>query len=170
MQMKSKDQILSVEWMPIDSIRPYEGNPRVIPASAVTKVATSIREFGWRQPIVVDKSGVIIVGHTRRLAAIELKLMTVPVHVAKDMSAKQARAYRLADNRVGEDTRWDIDALAGELKSLESLSIDLKTLGFEVIELPSDVHTVIEVAPETVLPLDEVSSRVCPHCGKALPQ
>jgi ParB-like chromosome segregation protein Spo0J len=102
MQRKSE---LRVEFRPISEITPYEGNPRVIPQSAVEKVAASIRQFGWQQPIVVDKAGVIVAGHTRRLAALHLGLKAVPVHVADDLSPDQIAAYRLADNRVADETR-----------------------------------------------------------------
>ena len=79
----------------------YAGNPRRIPDAAVEAVAASIRQYGFRQPIVVDAAGVVIVGHTRLLAALKLELPTVPVHVA-DLTPAQARAYRLADNKTGK--------------------------------------------------------------------
>lgn len=152
----------------IDKVKPYTGNPRVIPQSAVEKVAASIRAFGWRQPIVVDREGVIIAGHTRRLAAMHLKLETVPVHIAKDMSDDEARAYRLADNRVANETRWDMAALAEELKALDTIGVDLSDLGFDPIELPTEPPDPVEIDAEDVLPLDKVGARTCPHCGGAL--
>jgi ParB-like chromosome segregation protein Spo0J len=90
---------MHIEERPISSIRPYENNPRLNDA-AVDAVAASIREFGFRQPIVVDEDGVIIVGHTRFKAALKLGLETVPVHVAVGLSPAQAKAYRLADNQT----------------------------------------------------------------------
>src|SRR5260370_8078653 len=90
---------MHVEMRPIASTRPYENNPRLNDA-AVDAVATSIREFGFRQPIVIDESDVIVVGHTRYKAALKLGLETVPVHVAKGLTAAQAKAYRLADNQT----------------------------------------------------------------------
>ena len=90
---------MEVKLVKIDDIRPYEGNPRVNDP-AVDAVAASLREFGFRQPIVVDQAGVIIVGHTRWKAAKKLGLAKVPVHVAKDLSPEQAKAYR-HDLRVG---------------------------------------------------------------------
>lgn len=126
---------LAVEWRPIGGVIPYDRNPRVIPKSAVAKVAASIKEFGWRQPIVVDEAGIILVGHTRLLAAESLGLDEVPVHVATGLSAAQAQAYRLADNRTGEETTWDLPALDLELKSLESLNFDLDLTGFELAEI-----------------------------------
>jgi len=121
----------SAEMRPIDEVIPYERNPRVIPESAVLKVAASIREFGWRQPIVVDAAGVIIVGHTRLKAAQHLGLEFVPVHVADGLTSKQVKAYRLADNRVGEETSWDLPALSLELDDLADLDMDLGELGLD---------------------------------------
>ncbi len=102
----------------LDEIRPYEKNPRRND-DAVDYVANSIREFGWKQPIVIDKNGVIIVGHTRYKAAQQLGLDRVPCLVAEDLSPEQVKAYRLADNKVGEIAEWDFKALEEELDSLE---------------------------------------------------
>lgn len=126
---------LAISWWPIGKPRPYGRNPRKIPAEAVAKVAASLAEFGFRQPIVVDKDGVIIVGHTRLKAATQLGMKKVPVHVAKDMTPEQAKAYRLADNRVAEFTEWDLDALTLEIGELKELSFDIEPLGFSVGEL-----------------------------------
>lgn len=124
----------SAEMRPIADVIPYERNPRVIPESAILKVAASVREFGWRQPIVVDEAGVILVGHTRRLAAIHLGLAEVPVHVAVGLTPAQARAYRLADNRVGEETSWDFETLGLEIEALgaSDLDIDLSSIGLDL--------------------------------------
>ena len=120
---------LSVEMWPIDRVKPYPRNPR-LNKDAVEAVAASIQEFGFRQPIVVDANGVIIAGHTRRLAAMELKLATVPVVVAKDLTPVQVRAYRIADNATAERSEWEDDLLAAELAGLKS-DFDLALLGFE---------------------------------------
>lgn len=91
---------------PIESVIPYARNPRKND-DAVTAVAASIREFGWRQPIVVDEQMVVVAGHTRLLAARRLGLRTVPVHVARGLSPAQVRAYRLMDNRSHQNAEWD---------------------------------------------------------------
>src|ERR1700732_5051908 len=109
-----------VELRPITSIRPYENNPRLNEA-AVDAVAASIREFGFRQPIVVDEEGVIIVGHTRSKAALKLGLETVPVHVAVGMSPAQAKAYRIADNQTATLSSWDDDKLGLEVATLQGV-------------------------------------------------
>jgi len=118
-----------VEQADIASITPYPGNPRKNRQSIV-KVADSIREFGFRQPIVVDEDRVILAGHTRLEAAKRLKLGKVPVHVAKGLTAAQASAYRLMDNRSAEDSSWDVGLLSLELKDLLTNGFDLELTGF----------------------------------------
>jgi len=123
-----------VELRPIDAIRPYEGNPRVND-QAVDAVAASLREFGFRQPIVVDADGVIIVGHTRWKAARKLGLTKVPIHVATDLSPEQIKAYRIADNQTATLAEWDFGLLPIELKDLQGADYDLSLLGFDDKEL-----------------------------------
>lgn len=117
---------------------PYEKNPRVSTES-VGQVMSSIKEFGFQQPIVVDSDHVIIIGHTRLQAAINLKIALVPVHVASDLSKAQVKALRLADNRVGEKSFWDTELLRGEIGDLAGLDFetDMKEFGFEGFELKS---------------------------------
>ena len=121
---------MKIEQRNIDEIEPYEGNPRQND-QAVDAVAASLGEFGWRQPIVVDSDGVMIVGHTRWKAAKSLGLANVPVHVAKDLSAQQAKAYRLADNQTASIAAWDMDLLSIELKALRDADFNLDLLGFD---------------------------------------
>lgn len=129
-----------LKWEPIKSIRPYEKNPRRND-EAVDAVAASIREFGWQQPIVVDRDGVIIAGHTRYKAAKKLKCDTVPVVVADDLTEDQVKAYRLADNKTGELAEWDFSALEEELAELSDF--DMQQFGFDPVIL-SDAHEVVE--------------------------
>lgn len=119
-----------LKWEPIKSIRPYEKNPRRND-EAVDAVAASIREFGWQQPIVVDKDGVIIAGHTRYKAAKKLKCDTVPVVVADDLTEDQVKAYRPADNKTGELAEWDTALLDEELAELADF--DMSQFGFDTI-------------------------------------
>jgi DNA modification methylase len=123
-----------VELRPITSIRPYENNPRRNDA-AVDAVAASIRAYGFRQPIVVDEAGVILVGHTRYKAALKLRLTEVPVHVAVGLSPAQAKAYRLADNQTAALSSWDDDKLPLELAQLQEMDFDLDLTGFSSEEL-----------------------------------
>lgn len=112
----------------LNSIRPYENNPRQNDA-AVEYVANSIRVFGWKQPIVIDKDGVIVAGHTRYKAAQKLGKTTVPCVVADDLTPEQVKAYRLADNKVAELATWDFSELEFELADLEDL-FDMSEFGF----------------------------------------
>lgn len=125
---------MKVQNVSIDKIKPYENNPRDNEAG-VDAVANSIDEFGWQQPIVVDKNNVIIVGHTRYLAAKKLGLKEVPVKVATGLTPEQVKAYRLADNKTGELTDWDNDLLNDELSDI--LDIDMGDFGFD-LDLDND--------------------------------
>ena len=130
-----------VETWPIERIKPYERNARKIPQKAVDKVAASLKEYGWRQPIVVDEQGVILAGHTRRLGAIQNGWTEAPVHVAAGLSSKQQRAYRLMDNRSHEEASWDMELLAPELAELKAMDFDLGLTGFdETIDVKKEKH------------------------------
>ena len=105
---------MKITLTPIDEVKPYERNPR-LNDPAVEAVARSLKEFGFRQPIVVDTEHVIVVGHTRWKAAKQMGLAKVPVHVATDLSAEQIKAYRIADNQTATLAEWDYDLLPLEL-------------------------------------------------------
>lgn len=126
---------MEVENWPIDRVKPYPGNPRINKA-AIEPVAKSIKEFGWRQPIVVDLNGVVIVGHTRLKAAKKLKLKTVPVVVASDLSDEKIKAYRLVDNKVAELSEWDFEGLRSEL--FELTDVDMTDFGFDLEDFDPD--------------------------------
>lgn len=124
-----------VKLRDLASVRPYPGNPRQN-EEAVDAVARSIKEFGPRVAIVVDRKGVIVKGHTTRLAAIKLGYKKWPVHVAEDLTPAQVRAYRIADNRVGEIARWDRDLLAVEVDAIRKMgTVELDVLGWDEEEL-----------------------------------
>jgi DNA modification methylase len=125
---------MDIELRNIDDIRPYEANPRVND-QAVEAVAVSLREYGFRQPIVIDADGVIIVGHTRWKAAKKLGLAKVPVHVAKDLPPEKVKAYRIADNQTNTLADWDYELLPIELKDLQAADYNLDLLGFSADEL-----------------------------------
>ena len=125
---------MKIEQWDIGRVTPYERNPRRND-DAVQAVAASIREFGFRQPIVVDADGVVIAGHTRLKAAQHLGLAKVPVHVAKDLTPEQVRALRIADNKTGELATWDMDLLPLELADLRDAEFDLSVLGFDMSEV-----------------------------------
>jgi DNA modification methylase len=125
---------MKVKTVSIESVFPYANNPRKN-EDAIEKVARSIEEFGWQQSIVVDKNMVVIVGHTRLLAAKSLGLNEVPIHVADKLTDRQVKAYRLADNRTNEYASWDIDLLGLEIRELDDLGFDLDLTGFNNKEL-----------------------------------
>jgi DNA modification methylase len=135
---------MKIEMWNIDRVRPYEHNPR-INDDAVDAVVTSLKAFGWRQPIVVDRDDVIVVGHTRRLAALKMGMTEVPVHVATDLTPAQVRAYRIADNQTATIAEWNIDLLGLELAGLKAMEYDLGLLGFDADELARLTGT--EVSP-----------------------
>src|SRR6476660_5762018 len=118
---------MNVEVWKLSAIQPYDSNPR-INDRAVDAVAAAIREFGFRQPIVVDAEGVIIVGHTRYKAAAKLGLETAPVHVATDLTPEQVKAYRIADNQTAALSDWNYDLLPVELGELQGMNYDLELL------------------------------------------
>lgn len=119
----------------IAEIKPYENNPRNN-ESAIDAVASSIKEFGWKQPLVIDKDSVIVVGHTRWLAAKKLGLSEVPCLIASDLTDEQIAAYRLADNKTNELATWDFEKLKTELESI--FDIDMSQFGFEELEASLD--------------------------------
>lgn len=118
-----------IVMLSINDVRPYEKNPRRND-EAVQYVANSIKEFGWKQPIVVDKNNVVVVGHTRLKAAQKLGLKEVPCVIADDLTDKQVKAYRIADNKVGEIATWDFDPLNDELQELQDFGFDMGEFGF----------------------------------------
>lgn len=126
---------MDIKDVNISEIKPYLKNPRKIPEEAVNKVAASLKEFGFRQPIVVDKNMEIVAGHTRLLAAKKLGLDVVPVHIAQNLTESQIKAYRLADNKVAEFSDWDDPILDAELDELLNLDFDMSEFGFELPEI-----------------------------------
>ena len=123
---------MDIQEIEIDKIIPYINNPRK--NLNVDKVASSIKEFGFQQPIVVDKTNTIVVGHTRYEAAKKLGITKVPVQIA-DLSDTQAKAYRIADNRLNQDASWDTKLLNIEFNDLLSKDYNLDSLGFTTDEL-----------------------------------
>ena len=109
--------IVKVQLVDIKTVIPYARNPRKN-QEAVSKVAASIKEFGFKQPIVVDAENVVIAGHTRLMAAQQLEIKKVPVVVADDLTEAQVKAYRIADNRVSQEAEWDYDLLKLEIDDL----------------------------------------------------
>lgn len=128
---------MKIQEKKLTDITPYENNPRNND-EAVQYVANSIKEFGFKQPIVIDLDGTIIAGHTRYKAAKKLGLETVPCVVASDLTPEQVNAYRLADNKVSEFATWDMDLLNEELDGL--LNIDMEEFGFFDFQVSEEIE------------------------------
>ena len=162
---------MKTKEMNINDLIPYENNPRNN-EGAVEYVANSIRQFGFKVPIVVDKDNVIVAGHTRWLAAQALEMDKVPVVVADDLTPEQIKAFRLADNKVAEKASWDFTKLADEIKGIDT-DINLNELGFGEFELDTllngadfneeELDNLFVDAPEKE---SKPKTIKCPHCGK----
>lgn len=152
---------MKVQTAKIEHITPYARNPRKN-AEAVAGVAASLKEFGWQQPIVVDREMVIIVGHTRYLAAQKLGMTEVPITIADKLTPEQIKAYRIIDNRSNEIAEWDFEMLNLEINEigLDFTDFDLPHLDFPIIN-PEDLTD--EEQPK----LDELDPKIvtCPDCG-----
>lgn len=161
---------LHVEPIDIDRVKPYAKNPRNN-AAAIDKVAASLQEFGWRQPIVVDEDLTVIAGHSRLAAAKKLGLVKVPVHVALGLSVEQVRAYRLADNRVAEESEWNQALLSEELEALLSDGFDLTLTGFDAETLKALTGEIPDVEFEEFdeSAADNVRYVDCPKCNHHFP-
>ena len=134
---------MKVKQTPIDDVIPYARNPRKN-GDAIAKVAASLKEFGWQQPIVVDSEMVVIAGHTRLAAARKLGMEKVPVVIADGLTPSQVKAYRLADNRVSQEAQWDDELLSVELEELLADGYNLSETGFDEDELASLLAQEIE--------------------------
>ena len=148
---------MQINNVAIGAVVPYARNPRRNDA-ALSKVAASLQEFGWRQPIVVDAEMVVVAGHTRLEAARSLGMGEVPIHVATGLTPEQIKAYRLADNRVGQEAEWDQELLRLELGELESMDFALDLTGFdsdELLELMADPFEEGQTDPDEVPDLPE---------------
>ena len=160
---------MNIKEIEIDKIIPYHNNPRK--NLNVDKVASSISEFGFQQPIVVDKNFIVIVGHTRLQASKKLGLKKVPVFIA-DLSENKAKAYRIADNRLNEDSSWDYDFLNVEMNVLSEGNFDLSKLGFTDEEIETILANQGDFEPTDIddqSDIDEASER-CETCGQTLPK
>lgn len=149
----------------VDELRAYDKNPRRND-EAVEYVANSIREFGFKVPVVIDNRNTIVCGHTRVKAAVKLGMDEVPCIVADDLTPAQIKAFRLADNKVGELAMWDWDLLSDEMEELDELGIDMSDFGFlslddedESQDAPQDLSGEVKEVYEVII-----------ECGSELEQ
>lgn len=141
--------------IPIAELNPYEFNPRQND-HAVDAVANSIKEFGWINPIIIDKNNTIVAGHTRLKAAKKLGMDVVPCLIAEDLTPEQIKAYRIVDNKTSEISDWDVELLEKELRELQDLEFDMEEFGFELLE---DVDFVEE---DELQDIEEIEPKVNP--------
>lgn len=148
---------MEIVYKKINELKPYENNPRYND-DAVEYVANSIKEFGFKVPIVIDKNNEIVAGHTRYKASLELGLDEVPCIIADDLNEEQIKAFRLADNKVSEKAEWNFELLDEEL---EDLDIDMSEFGFDNIEI--DWNNVEELTDDNY---EEPQHKMleCPKC------
>lgn len=157
---------LEIVYKKLEQLTPYENNPRNN-EKAIEKVANSIEDFGFKVPIVIDKDNIIVAGHTRYLAAKELGLEEVPCIVADDLDKEQIKAFRLADNKVGEFSEWDFDKLEEELLALQ-FDFDMDDFGFgdEDKGDKEDDEIPVKDAPDGFDEIEELETEhECPKCG-----
>lgn len=154
---------MNITIVKLSQIKPYDKNPRKN-ERAVKAVAESIRQFGFRQPIVVDLNNVIICGHTRWFAAHSLGMEEVPVHVADNLTEQQIIAYRIADNKTAELASWDNELLSLELSKINE--INMKELGFSEAEYDKLIGEIGEEQIPDLKPIRADGMIVtCPHCN-----
>ncbi|UDN56672.1 ParB N-terminal domain-containing protein [Clostridioides sp. ES-S-0010-02] len=154
-----------VVYLNLEDIKPYENNPRNN-EYAVEKVVNSIKEFGFNNPITIDKNNIIVTGHTRYEASKILGLKQVPCMVLEDLTDEEIRAYRLADNKVGEFSDWEFDKLTKELAEIEN--IDMSNLGFN-IHMFEDLGVIdADFILDEELEEKEKKAKIvkCPHCNE----
>lgn len=148
-----------LEYIELSKIFPYENNPRKN-QEAIEYVAKSIKEFGFKVPVVIDKNNIIVCGHTRYEAAQMLKMDKIPCVRADDLDEDQIKAFRLADNKVSENSLWDIDKLNDELEKI--VDIDMESFGF--LEYDIDWDDVEDLDEDTYEKPEKIIGK-CPHCG-----
>lgn len=142
-----KQEEINVKYLQISKLKQYENNPRNNDG-AVEAVAESIKQFGFKVPIIIDKDNIIVAGHTRKKAAMKLGLKTVPCIVADDLTPEQIKAFRLADNKTAELAEWDFEKLDAELAELADLDFDMEQFGFDDFEQQEEAEIIEDEAPE----------------------
>lgn len=155
---------MKVHDISIYDIKIYANNPRKIPDRAVEAVAASIREFGFKSPVIIDKDNVIVCGHTRLLAAKKLGIEEVPCVIADDLTPEQVKAYRLADNKTSELSYWDDERLELELEDL-NMNFDMGEFGFTDEGISSNLAGYEDDGAVSAGFSGAKSLHECPQCG-----
>ena len=158
----------TIEYLPTDSLIPYARNSRTHSDAQVSQVAGSIREFGFTNPVLIDAQDGIIAGHGRVMAALKLKLDTVPCIRLSHLTETQRKAYVIADNKLALNSDWDAELLTLELEELHGEEFDMALLGFDAPELAIAMGLGADFEPGTEDDqgkLDEKDPTICPACG-----
>jgi ParB-like chromosome segregation protein Spo0J len=162
---------LQIQYLPIDTLIPYERNPRTHSEEQIVQIAASIREFGFTNPILIDSKQGIIAGHGRLAAARELGLDKVPCIDLSHLTEEQKRAYVIADNKLALNGGWNEDLLRLELTDLKELGANLELTGFDPMEL-ADIMLGkdVEFKEYDESAADDVQLATCPKCGHTFPK
>lgn len=173
--------INKIIYKKITDLKPYKGNPR-INKNAVSKVADSIQNFGFNVPILITEEFEIISGHTRLKAAKNLKFEEVPCIILSDLNSTQVKQFRIADNKVAEESKWDFLQLATEIEELEEIDgIKLSDIGFSGLEIENIKELLredeVEVKRTDKVTTNQLARKVrqnnnivtCPECGHEIP-
>lgn len=152
---------MQIESIDIAKLKPYLKNNRKHSEQQIQRIAKSIQEYGFNQPLVVDENHEIIIGHGRLLAALALGHKTVPVKIVKDLTEEQKRAYRILDNKLQNDSEWDFENVESELEYLKAHDVDLEAWGLSEMMTP-DFEPINESEQSR---LDEKKQIECPECG-----
>lgn len=150
---------LEIKYVNINDIIPYNKNPR-LNEDAIPYVMNSIKEFGFRNPVILDKNNIIVCGHTRVESAKRLNIKEIPCLYADDLTDEQVKAFRLADNKVSEKSEWNFDLLNEELENI--LNIDMSEFDFGKVD-DIDIDSFFEENEQTE---KEPKKIQCPHCGE----
>ena len=159
---------MTVQEIFINELKPYKNNPRKND-KAVDAVAKSIQQFGFKEPIVIDKDKVIVCGHTRLKAAQKLKLEKIPCVIADDLTPEEIKAFRLIDNKTAELAEWDFDMLSDELSDIEIPEFDMTEFDFGIKNFSvQDAEKTFENFEDNVSKAKERKVIVCPKCGEKI--
>lgn len=161
---------MDIQELPLSAVKPYSSNPRVISDIAIDKVALSIKEYGFRIPIIIDKDNVIVAGHTRYKAAVKLGLETVPCIIVDDLTPEQIKAFRIADNKTAEFSTWDNELLKIELEELKAFDLNLEMTGLDDWEIDNLLNPVSDIDLQDFFVEKEQKEKEpkkvkCPSCG-----
>ena len=164
---------MQIKYVSTDEVIPYINNPRDNTDEAIEKVASSIKEFGFRSPIIVNGENTILCGHTRYHAAKRLKLDKIPIIQVKDLTPAQEKAYRIADNKISEYAKWNNELLTLELQELQEIEFDLNLTGFEGWELDNLINPISDEDLQDFFVEKEEKPKEpkkvqCPSCGQII--